>query len=133
MQMNELTPKAGERIPDRVEESFAAPQRENDDNNQVHTVEWDASLDELKPEESAEAVWSALDLKTRFRQAQPRLTAPKSMPGRETRKSDKVEDVRHVSKPPDVDDHVSKPLNAEPVPKPTSKAELEDFLDDLLG
>ncbi|KIJ47202.1 hypothetical protein M422DRAFT_249056 [Sphaerobolus stellatus SS14] len=99
--------------------------------NQVHNVEWDASLDELKREkESAEAVW---DLKTRFRQAQPRLTAPKSTPGRETRKSDKVEDARHVSKPPDADGHVSKPLDAEPVPKPTSKTELEDFLDDLLG
>ncbi|KIJ27052.1 hypothetical protein M422DRAFT_37968 [Sphaerobolus stellatus SS14] len=68
-------------------------------------------------------------------QAQPRLTAPKSTPGRETRKSDKVEDVRHISKPPDADGHVSKPLSAdaEPAPKPTSKAELEDFLDDLLG
>ncbi|KIJ27043.1 hypothetical protein M422DRAFT_191466 [Sphaerobolus stellatus SS14] len=127
--------------------SLAHPKQEDDDNdvdytlaavtsapssvpvkprkNQVHAVEWDASLDELKREkESAEAVW---DLKTRFRQAQPRLTAPKSTPGRETRKSDKVEDARHVSKPPDADGH------AEPVPKPTSKAELEDFLDDLLG
>ncbi|KIJ27045.1 hypothetical protein M422DRAFT_271803 [Sphaerobolus stellatus SS14] len=105
--------------------------------NQVHTVEWDASLDELKREkESAEAVW---DLKTRFRQSQPRLTAPKSTPGRETLKCqgiNKAEDARHVSKPPDADG-VSKPLDvdghAEPVPKPTSKAELEDFLDDLLG
>ncbi|KIJ47208.1 hypothetical protein M422DRAFT_249062 [Sphaerobolus stellatus SS14] len=103
--------------------------------NQVHAVEWDASLDELKREkESAEAVW---DLKTRFRQVQPRLTAPKSTPGRKTRKSDKVEDACHVSKPPDADGHVSKPLDgdadAEPVAKPSSKAELEDFLDDLLG
>ncbi|KIJ27049.1 hypothetical protein M422DRAFT_271807 [Sphaerobolus stellatus SS14] len=97
--------------------------------NQVYTVEWDASLDELKREkESAEAVW---DLKTRFRQAQPRLTAPNSTPGRET-----LEDARHVSKPPDADGHVSKPLNADagakPAPKPTSKAELEDFLDVFL-
>ncbi|KIJ47195.1 hypothetical protein M422DRAFT_249047 [Sphaerobolus stellatus SS14] len=135
--------------------SLAQPQQEDDDDvdhtlavvtsapssapvkprkNQVHAVEWDASLDELKREkEFVEAVW---DLKTRFRQAQPRLTAPKSTPGRETRKSDKLEDARHVSKPPDADG-VSKPLDAdghaESVPKPTSKAELEDFLDDLLG
>ncbi|KIJ27063.1 hypothetical protein M422DRAFT_164165, partial [Sphaerobolus stellatus SS14] len=85
--------------------------------NQVHTVEWDASLDELKREkESAEAVW---DLKTRFRQAQPRLTAPKSTPGRETRKCQVP--------------ILASNADAEPVPKPTSKAELEDFLDDLLG
>ncbi|KIJ27062.1 hypothetical protein M422DRAFT_271817 [Sphaerobolus stellatus SS14] len=46
-------------------------------------------------------------------------------------KSDKVEDARQVSKPPNADaDAAVPPPDAEPyAPKPGSKAELEDILD----
>ncbi|KIJ47189.1 hypothetical protein M422DRAFT_249035 [Sphaerobolus stellatus SS14] len=70
---------------------------------------------------------------TPFRQAQPRLTAPKSTPGCEMRKSDKVEDARHVSKPTDGDANTPPPGVEPEAPKLTSKAELEEFLDDLWG
>jgi len=90
--------------------------------NRVQTIEWDESLNELKLEkESADAV---RDLKSRFRQNQPKLAPSKTL--REPRKVDKAEDSRHLLKPDvSVDDQ-------ELEPKVANKAEMEDFLDDLL-
>ncbi|KIJ27058.1 hypothetical protein M422DRAFT_785044 [Sphaerobolus stellatus SS14] len=74
--------------------------------NQVHTVEWDASLDELKREKASKEATSkpASD--------KPNHGSPRPNPRqreKRVRKSDKVEDAHHVSKPPDADGHVSKP------------------------
>ncbi|KIJ27060.1 hypothetical protein M422DRAFT_271815 [Sphaerobolus stellatus SS14] len=49
------------------------------------------------------------------------------------RKSDQVEDARHVSKPTDGDANTPPPDVEPEAPKLASKAELEEFLDDLLG
>lgn len=87
---------------------------------------------------------SYTDLKSRFRKNQPRLVGSSSKPSpqRETRKhipgntssqysllstGVKVEDSRHVLKPLDADTDVQDSGS-----KPTTKAEMEDFLDDLL-
>ncbi|KAF8508085.1 hypothetical protein JB92DRAFT_652982 [Gautieria morchelliformis] len=115
--------------------------------NKTQTIEWDASMDQLKRDkEAAEAVW---DLKSRFRKNQPRLaaSAPKPSPKRDTRKPvvtrrvmrglyswllstvPKVHDSRHVHKPPDAD---TDPHGSGAAPA-TGKAEMEDFLDDLLS
>ncbi|KAF8512957.1 hypothetical protein BU17DRAFT_95830 [Hysterangium stoloniferum] len=92
--------------------------------NNVHTIEWDASLDELKREkEAAEAV---RDLKTRFRKNQPRVPVVVVKQSRDPEIDSKVVDSRHL---PDTDKDTDANL------KPSIKSdmtELEDFLDDLL-
>ncbi|GJJ09286.1 hypothetical protein Clacol_003508 [Clathrus columnatus] len=86
--------------------------------NNVQTIEWDAALQKLK--EDKEAADAVRDLKTRFRSSQSRPIRSQPRHGVSTMK---VEDSRHIET-----------LENEDVShETTSKAQMEDFLDDLLS
>ncbi|KAF8580248.1 hypothetical protein K439DRAFT_1662863 [Ramaria rubella] len=106
---------------------FTSSSAPNPRKNKTEIIEWDASMDELKREKNAaEAAW---DLKSRFRKHQPRLafSSTKLSPCRDTRPPSKIEDSRHAFKTPSHD------TNTRPNDSDTNKADLEDFLDDLLS